>query len=96
MKWDNISGPTAVHCAGRQDIALGDPDDWWLVLDGTPGDGSWTFFLDSIRTTYELKEAKTKFDVIYIYQNAMPDEWIPTIGESSDNTLRDGTTNRII
>ena len=92
LKWANIMDQPLSIAAGRQDIALGDPDDWWLVLDGTPGDGSWTFFLDSIRTTYELKEAKTKFDVIYIYQNAMPDEWIPTIGESGDNMLRDGTT----
>jgi len=86
LKWNNIMDQPFSITAGRQDIALGDPDDWWLVLDGTPGDGSWTFFLDSIRTTYELKEAQTKVDVIYIYQNARPDEWIPTIGESSDNT----------
>jgi hypothetical protein len=86
LKLNNILDQPLSITAGRQDIALGDPDDWWLVLDGTPGDGSWTFFLDSIRTTYELKEAKTKVDVIYIYQNALPDEWIPTIGESSDNT----------
>jgi hypothetical protein len=86
LKWNNIADQPLTLSAGRQDIALGDPDDWWLVLDGTPGDGSWTFFLDSIRTTYELKEAQTKVDLIYIYQNARPDEWIPTIGESSDNT----------
>jgi hypothetical protein len=86
LKWNNIMDQPLSITAGRQDIALGDPDDWWLVLDGTPGDGSWTYFLDSIRTTYELKEAKTKVDLIYIYQNARPDEWIPTIGESSDNT----------
>ena len=86
LKWNNIMDQPFSITAGRQDISLGDPDDWWLVLDGTPGDGSWTFFLDSIRTTYELKDAKTKIDLIYIYQNARPDEWIPTIGESSDNT----------
>ncbi len=86
LKWNNIADQPLTLSAGRQDIALGDPDDWWLVLDGTPGDGSWTYFLDSIRTSYELKEAQTKVDVIYIYQNAKPDEWIPTIGESSDNT----------
>ena len=70
LKLNNILDQPLSITAGRQDIALGDPDDWWLVLDCTPGDGSWTFFLDSIRTTYELKEAKTKVDVIYIYQNA--------------------------
>jgi len=86
LKWNNIADQPLTLSAGRQDIALGDPDDWWLVMDGTPGDGSWTFFLDSIRTSYELKDAQTKVDVIYIYQNAKPDEWIPTIGRSSDNT----------
>jgi hypothetical protein len=86
LKWKNIADQPLTLSAGRQDIALGDPDDWWLVMDGTPGDGSWTFFLDSIRTSYELKDAQTKVDVIYIYQNAKPDEWIPTIGRSSDNT----------
>ena len=91
LKLNNILDQPLTITAGRQDIALGDPDDWWLVLDGTPGDGSWTFFLDSLRTTYELKEAKTKVDVIYIYQNALPDAWIPTIGESSGNTLPSGT-----
>ena len=86
VKWNNIADQPLTLSAGRQDIALGDPDDWWLVLDGTPGDGSWTYFLDSIRTSYELKNVQTKIDVIYIYQNARPDAWIPTIGESSDNT----------
>ena len=86
VKWDHILAQPLTLSVGRQDIALGDPDDYWLVMDGTPGDGSWTFFLDSVRTTYELKEAKTKLDVIYIHQSALPDEWIPTIGESSENT----------
>jgi hypothetical protein len=91
LKWNNIMDQPLSLSAGRQDISLGDPDDCWLVMDGTPGDGSWTFFLDSIRATYELKDVKTKFDVIYIYQNALPDEWMPTIGESSDNKLPSGT-----
>jgi hypothetical protein len=58
---------------------------WWLVGDGTPNDGSWTFFLDSIRVNFDAKEIKTKFDVVYIYQNARPDAWIPTLGRSTDN-----------
>jgi hypothetical protein len=90
LKWNNILDQPLTITAGRQDIALGDPDDWWLVLDGTPGDGSWTFFLDSIRASYEAKEIKTKMDVIYIYQNARPDEWIPTIGRSSENYIPGG------
>ena len=88
MKWNNVFDLPLTITAGRQDISLGDPLNWWLVMDGTPDDGSWTFFLDSIRLTYEAKEIKTKFDVIYIYQNALPDEWVPTIGRSSENRIR--------
>ena len=46
------------------------------------GHTSWT----ASGHVYELKNVQTKIDLIYIYQNARPDEWIPTIGESSDNT----------
>jgi hypothetical protein len=83
VKWSNIFDQPLTITAGRQDILLGDYYDWWLVADGTPGDGSWTFFLDSIRLAYDAKNIKTKFDLVYIYQNAKPDEWLPTIGSSS-------------
>jgi hypothetical protein len=80
LKWANAFGQPLTFTGGRQDIMLGDFYDWWLVADGTPGDGSWTFFLDSLRLTYEAKEIKTKFDLIYIYQSPLPDDWLPTIG----------------
>lgn len=82
VKWNNIADQPLSLTAGRQDIMLGDFYDWWLVADGTPGDGSWTFFLDSARLTYDAKELKTKFDLIYIYQSARPDEAFPTIGSA--------------
>ncbi|MGA2241168.1 MAG: alginate export family protein [Verrucomicrobiota bacterium] len=88
VKWSNALDLPMSITAGRQDIMLGDPLNWWLVCDGTPYDGSWTMFLDSIRLTGEAKETKTKFDLIYIYQNALPDEWVPTIGRSTDNAAR--------
>jgi hypothetical protein len=65
---------------GRQDIGLGDG---WLVLDGTPGDGSWTTFLDAARVTLDLKEQHTTVDAIGIIQSAKPDEWLPTMGPST-------------
>ncbi len=85
VKWNNAFNQPLTITAGRQDILLGDFYNWWLVADGTPGDGSWTFFLDSIRLNYDAKDIKTKFDVIYIHQNALPDEWIPTLGRSGEN-----------
>jgi hypothetical protein len=68
---------------GRQDLFLGDG---FLVADGTPGDGSWTYFLDAARLTYEIKDCKTTIDAIGIIQSARPDAWFPTAGPSTDNT----------
>jgi hypothetical protein len=85
VKWNNAFDLPLTITAGRQDIQLGDPLNWWLVCDGTPYDGSWTMFLDSIRLTGDAKDIKTKFDLIYIYQNALPGDWIPTMGRSSEN-----------
>lgn len=82
LKWANALDQPLTLTVGRQDIMLGDFYDWWLVADGTPGDGSWTFFLDSARLTVEAKEIKTKFDLIYIYQSPLPDDWMPTIGDA--------------
>ena len=85
LKWSNALNQPLTITAGRQDIQLGDPLNWWLVMDGTPYDGSWTFFFDSVRATYTAAEIQTKFDFIYLYQNALPDEWIGTIGQSGNN-----------
>jgi hypothetical protein len=83
VKWSNIFDQPLTLMAGRQDIMMGDYYDWWLVADGTPGDGSKTFFLDGIRLTAEAKGIQTKFDLIYVYQNADPDRLMPTIGAAS-------------
>ena len=71
--------PTTVT-VGRQDIFLADG---WLVGDGTPLDGSFTYFLDSARITWELKDQKTTIDAIGIIQDARPDGWLPTVGTST-------------
>lgn len=59
---------------GRQDIILGDG---WLVLDGTPNDGSRTIFFDAARLTWDFKDAKTTADIIYIQQYANADRYLP-------------------
>ncbi len=84
VKWANVLDQPLSISAGRQDIALGDFYDWWLVLDGTPMDGSWTTYLDSARVTYELMDLKTKLDLIYIQQQARPDDGLPLIGANPD------------
>jgi len=82
VKWDNIFDQPLSITAGRQDIMLGDAGDWWLVADGTPNDGSWTMYFDSMRMTYAAKPIQTTFDVIYLYQSARPGDWIPTLGST--------------
>jgi hypothetical protein len=70
--------------AGRQDIILGNG---WLVLDGTPIDGSRTIYLDSVRATYEAESIKTTLDLIYIDQYANTDRFpMPLNGEIEDQT----------
>ncbi|MFO1499619.1 MAG: hypothetical protein U1G07_14710 [Verrucomicrobiota bacterium] len=96
LKWTNAFNLPLTITAGRQDLAFGDYWNWWLVADGTPGDGSWSFFLDGVRLTYDLPELKTKVDLAYIYQNARPDEWVPTIGRSTDAYLTEQNEQGII
>ena len=84
LKLDNIGGQPLSIKAGRQDILLGDYYDWWLVADGTPRDGSWSLYFDSVRLDYDAKPINTKFNAIYIYQNANPDEWVPTLNSPTD------------
>ncbi len=57
----------ATVTVGRQDIFLGDG---WLVGDGTPNDGSFTFFLDAARLTVDLKDQHTTIDAIGLIQYA--------------------------
>jgi hypothetical protein len=96
VKWTNAFNQPLTITVGRQDIALGEFYNWWLVADGTPADGSWSFFLDSARLTYDAADLKTKFDLIYIYQTARTDEWMPTIGSSRDYTLTEQNEQGVI
>ena len=71
--------PTTVT-VGRQDIFLGDG---WLVADGTPWDGSFTYFFDAARVNWEIKDLHTTIDAIGVIQSARPDAWLPTLGPST-------------
>ncbi|NEX15050.1 MAG: hypothetical protein C1943_00055 [Halochromatium sp.] len=52
---------------GRQDLILGHG---WLVLEGTPLDGSRTIYFDAARATIDLAEIETRVDLIYLDQDA--------------------------
>jgi hypothetical protein len=69
---------------GRQDFMSAGKfefGDGWLIGDGTPRDGSRTFFFDAARLTYDWKDKKTVFNVMYIEQAAEEDSWMPPISE---------------
>ncbi len=79
LKWKSPLDLPATLIVGRQDIFLGDG---WLMGDGTPEDGSFSYFVDAARLTYDLKDQQTTIDVIGLVQYARPDAWLPTIGYS--------------
>ncbi len=69
---------------GRQDIMLGDG---WLVMDGTPLDGSTSLCFDALRLTWEVKDIQTVFDGILIDNCAEQNHWLPPIGIDNDSRL---------
>jgi hypothetical protein len=79
VQWKNAFNLPATLTVGRQDIFLGDG---FLVGDGTPEDGSFTYFLDAARVTYRLDDLHTTIDAIGLMQFARPDAWLPTLGSS--------------
>lgn len=88
VQWRHVLQLPATLTVGRQDIFLGDG---WLVGDGTPFDGSWTYFLDAARFTYELKDQHTTIDVIGIIQDAHDNGWLETI--NADQNLPETEQN---
>ncbi|MCK4274940.1 MAG: alginate export family protein, partial [Phycisphaerae bacterium] len=73
IKWSKALNLPLTVTVGRQDMMFGNN---WLILDGTPLDGSRTIFFDAARVTIDLEEIKTKIDLVYIDQHADSDRWI--------------------
>lgn len=82
--------------AGRQDVQLGDVGKWWLVADGSPGDGSWTSYFDALRFTFEHKPSHTKIDLIALESRAMPDSNLPILGARSTYSLTEQNEQGLI
>lgn len=78
---------------GRQEIILGDG---WLVLEGTPLDGSTTIYFDAARFTLDLKQVNTTLDTIFIYQFGDPDHGIPPIDSKSMHQIEQDETGLIL
>jgi hypothetical protein len=75
IKWKNAFDAPMTLTIGRQDIILGTG---WLVLDGTPADGSRTIYFDAARATIDLSD-KTKLDLIGIVQYDNESKWLKPI-----------------
>ncbi len=77
----NVGGMPLTATVGRQDLlgfGVG-----WLILDGTPLDGSRTVYFDAARFSYDLADAKTKIDLIYVDQSAESDRWLEPIDDEN-------------
>lgn len=71
---------------GRQDVIL---LDGWLVLEGTPLDGSRTIFFDAVRYQMPLKDLNSSIDVALLAAHASPDKWVTAFGPSETAYGRD-------
>ena len=61
---------------GRQDL-IGLYGENFMICDGTPGDGSRTFYFNALRTSWTVDDKNT-LDVIYI-NNPRDDIWLPVM-----------------
>lgn len=84
VSWKNILKQPLSVTVGRQDLLLGDG---WLVGDGTPLDGSWTYYSDSARAIYEMKEINTAFEAIGILQDKRDNGWMPVINAEQERLV---------
>ncbi|NLZ05222.1 MAG: alginate export family protein [Phycisphaerae bacterium] len=79
---NNLFGLPLSARIGRQDMLMA-YGVGWLVMDGTPLDGSRTFFLDAARFTYDWTEKNTKVDFVYIDHGVESDRWLEPISDEN-------------
>lgn len=84
VKLSNLFDMPITLQVGRQDIILGDG---WLVLEGTPLDGSRTIYFDAVRLTWDELFEETKLDLIYLDQAGDSDDRIPTINTKQETQI---------
>lgn len=79
----NLGDTKSTITVGRQDIIL---NDGWLVLEGTPLDGSRTIFFDAARAQYQLNPQHS-VDVAVLATHANADDWSPIIMSDDESKL---------
>lgn len=78
---------------GRQDIILGHG---WLVLEGTPIDGSRTIYFDAARATYALSALDTTLDLIYLDQSADTGRFPQSLNDNVEDVTEQHETGAIL
>ncbi len=81
LVWRDAFDMPLTATVGRQDVILGTG---WLVLDGTPLDGSRTIFMDAARFTFDWPERNSKLDLIYVDNAAESDRWLEPISDENN------------
>ena len=66
VKFKNVADLPLTVTGGRMEIIKGDG---WLVLDGTPLDGSRTLYFNAVQAIWEEEKIKTTFEVDYIHND---------------------------
>lgn len=88
--WKNIGNLPITARIGRQDF-LGAYGEGFLIMDGTPGDGSRTFYFNAARVTWKIND-KSTVDFDYI-NDFMTDPW-PVI--KNKGQLLNATTEQAV
>jgi len=68
---------------GRQDLQLGSN---WLILEGTPLDGSRTVYFDAARFTCDLDKHCSTLDIIWIDNHADSGRWLKPFNDRNIDT----------
>ena len=83
VKVENVMELPVTVTFGRQDIILGDG---WLVLDGTPLDGSRTIFFDAFRADWKADENHS-LSLIYIDQGGSDDRNMSPFNNTEEDNI---------
>ena len=84
LNFKRIGGSPLSLKVGRQDIIFGNG---WLILDGTPLDGSRTIYFDAARATYAAEHIGTTFDLIYLNNDADTDRFPQQLNDAIEDQI---------
>lgn len=95
VSWKKAFGLPLTITVGRQNI-LGINKNRWLIFEGTPLDGSRTIYMDAARFTYEMEEANTTIDAIYVDNSHESDRWLVPINDRDKQVIEHDERGGII